>query len=294
MIRVSRPFIFNMDETWISRDEKRTRVIVPREWREAPTLAYAEKVMHITMVMCVSADGSSLPTTAILPIKNFPADLEEQEDLFCWSGTDSGWITNPVYERWVQNVFIPYLNIKRIIHKSPDCPALLYLDGHSTRYSVVAEALFHQHNVKVIVIPPHTSHVLQPLDCGVNRIFKEKLSTYFKKPKGGGNPEMRAALISAAARANHSAMDPYSVRASFAHAGLYPLNPSVILNDPTKVSEGTYTSETPKSGKRGISIEQTVVITEPLLNTAKMQAVSKLPCVLLGVPFGSECRVFGQ
>ena len=196
-----------MDETWITVDERKTKVIVPREYKEASTIANNEKVMHITLVMCLCADGFPIPTTAILPLKHFPKDLQHQHDLFCWSGSESGWINEEIFEKWVEQVFVPVLNIKRLVYGKPNEPALLWLDGHSTRSSVKASAALAAANVVCVTIPAHTSHILQPLDCGVFRTFKSKLSSTFERPLDDSTPAMRVSLLKAAARAAHAAVD---------------------------------------------------------------------------------------
>ncbi len=45
-----------MDETWISPKGKKPLVLVPREWSTAPVIRESEKILHVTMVFCASAD----------------------------------------------------------------------------------------------------------------------------------------------------------------------------------------------------------------------------------------------
>eukprot|EP00301_Raphidiophrys_heterophryoidea_P019447 c4382_g1_i1.p2 GENE.c4382_g1_i1~~c4382_g1_i1.p2 ORF type:complete len:101 (+),score=13.13 c4382_g1_i1:882-1184(+) len=51
-------------------------------------------------------------------------------------------------------------------------PGLLWLDGHSSRLSEDAVILLRDNNITCAIIPSHTSHILQPLDRGVNGAFK--------------------------------------------------------------------------------------------------------------------------
>ena len=80
-----------MDETWISPKGKSARVLVPRELKQAPTIREPERIMHITMIFCVSADGQKIPPTAILPgVKYLPADLADLTDWFHLSSSTTG------------------------------------------------------------------------------------------------------------------------------------------------------------------------------------------------------------
>lgn len=55
-----------------------------------------------------------------------------------------------------------------------DKPKLLIYDGHASHVSVelIEEAM--RHNVTLIKLPPHTTHVLQPLDVAVFKGLKDK------------------------------------------------------------------------------------------------------------------------
>jgi DDE superfamily endonuclease len=198
-----------------------------------------------------------MPSTAILPeLQNFPAGLNTIVHELSWTSTSSGWINDAVYELWVDKIFIPYLDILRTLHDAKDAPALLWIDGHGSRASPIARDHLEKAGVTMVVIPAHTSHVMQPLDCGVNREFKNQLRRAYLHPKSSSIPEVRRALMEAAVKAHYRAVFPEIVRASFRRAGVFPWNPDLILNDPTKVR--TDVSDTPahnttSAGSRQIS-----------------------------------------
>ena len=55
--------------------------------------------------------------------------------------------------------------------------AILFLDGHSSRLCPAAIDYFQRHNVTVIILPSHTTHILQPFDICIS----SPLKTCFKK-----------------------------------------------------------------------------------------------------------------
>ena len=225
-----------MDETWVSLNEKRVRIIVPKDWRQAPVAHDAEFQMHITLIACIAADGNAAKSTVILPLKMFPSDLEGPKNAFYWSGSKKGWITTDIYEQWIREVFIPHLQIKRIIYRQPDAPALLWLDGHSTRGSEVANQLLAENNVFLVTIPGHTSHILAPLDNGYFREFKNYLTKFFKKAKSRSVPDVRKALVEAVVDADYHSKSDKIIKAAFRECGLFPWDVSKIINDPSKVT----------------------------------------------------------
>ena len=52
-------------------------------------------------------------------------------------------------------------------------PVFLFLDGHSSRYSIEAGAYLLENNVIGVIIPSHTSSWAQLNDCGPNKLLKE-------------------------------------------------------------------------------------------------------------------------
>lgn len=221
-------------------NRSRAKVIVPQEWNEAPALIPEWKSKHITLVMTVSADGGHITPCVILPeLQNLPANLQPLQDQFAWTSTDSGWMNDATFENWVESIFIPDVNLKRLAHGKPDAPVLLWIDGHGSRSSPRAQGLLLAAGVTMVVIPSHTSHILQPLDCGIFRVFKTKLSAYFSCPSPSTLPETRRCLMEAAAKAYHCARGYWIIQEAFQKTGLYPWNPSVVVDNPTKVNNAS-------------------------------------------------------
>ena len=252
-----------MDETWITANGRKLRVIVPRDWKTAPLIAENEKTVHITLIFCVSADGHFTTPTAILPnLQLFPPNLQDYQDHFVWSSSKSGWINEEIFTKWVATVFIPHLTTKRIFYRAPLQPAILFVDGHSTRSSSEAQAALSAANVFLVTLPSHTSHILQPLDCGVNRSFKQNLKKHVTHQHDGGVPGQRRMLVEAAVQASSAALNPITIRRAFQKSGVCPWNKGVILTDPTKVTVDP-NGHQPQSlgGQRGASISGRTLVT---------------------------------
>jgi hypothetical protein len=74
-----------------------------------------------------------------------------------------GWSNNNLGFQWLRNVFDPQTRL-------PDRQRrLLILNGHGSHLSAWFCCYSHNHDIDLL-LPPHTSNVLQPLDVGV---FKE-------------------------------------------------------------------------------------------------------------------------
>ena len=195
-----------------------------------------------------------------------------------FAASENGWITKDIFEDWIKKIFLPFLSTKRIFYKKPDQPAVLFLDGHSTRASEPIHALLKTHNVFLVTIPAHTSHVLQPLDCGVNRSFKAQLKKYITIPDDNGTSAQRLMLIEAAIRAGHQCHDPILIGRAFRASGIHPWDKQVILGDKTKVLDDRGSaSSRPIRGPRGPSISGQVLVHGHHTFPAAAQFISGIP-----------------
>ena len=260
--RLNGAWVYNMDETWITSEERSLRVIVPREWSTAPKITETDKTIHYTLIFCISADGQFIPATVILPkLQFFPGDINDLHEFLCWSASSSGWIDSEIYEKWVKQVFVPAITIKRTFLRCPNHPVVLLLDGHSTRSSQEAKDTLAAANVFIITIPSHTSHVLQPLDCGVNRNFKGALRKAITHNHPPGVQGKRRMVLEAGIHAAHIAHAPRTVLTAFKNSGVHPWDKNVILQDLTKVTEGSGSNENlPNRSSRGPKISGRVLV----------------------------------
>jgi hypothetical protein len=84
------------------------------------------------------------------------------------------------------------IKMKREKLNRPDERALVVLDGHSTRLQYKIWKSLSEQNVDAIVLPAHTSNLLQPLDLCVNANFKHLLKDIDKFPS---KTEMTSKLV---------------------------------------------------------------------------------------------------
>ncbi|XP_045466600.1 uncharacterized protein LOC123675298 [Harmonia axyridis] len=119
--------IFNVDECGICIvQSKCPKILALKGKRQIGTLTSAERGSLITVVMCMSADGTFVPPLIIFPRKNSNEQLKKGAP----SGAifrfhPSGWIQTDQFTAWFDH-FIEK------VRPSADHPILLILDGHNT------------------------------------------------------------------------------------------------------------------------------------------------------------------
>lgn len=108
----------------------------------------------------MSATGVYVPPALIFPRKRmnhllFKDSLPGTLNLV----TETGYMNSDVFLEWR----------KHFVHHtkpSQDDPVLLAADNHSSHCSLSAVLYLRKHHVTFLTLPPHTSHVIQPLDKG--------------------------------------------------------------------------------------------------------------------------------
>ena len=79
-----------------------------------------------------------------------------------YSVSDSGWMVAANFKQWFAKMFIPAVK-----HLTTKHPVLLVFDGHHSHISLDLINFASENNIHLLCLPPHTTHLLQPLDVSV-------------------------------------------------------------------------------------------------------------------------------
>ncbi|XP_062597502.1 uncharacterized protein LOC134258915 [Saccostrea cucullata] len=213
--------IFNVDETGFGKCEKREKVVTEKVRKHT----YARSVSstsHITATICVAANGLVLPTFLIYE-NSFPSgsyrDGAPRDWLF---GTSpNGYMDGDLFYKWFETVFLPNCS-KR--------PSLLILDNHESHITLKLIQRAKAEEVELYGLPPHTTHVTQPLDVALFKPMKTKFSdtavnlVYARKDLVIGKAKFAPVLSSAI----DQTFSPHHIKEAFRKTGIYPFNPQVI------------------------------------------------------------------
>ena len=169
------------------------------------------------------ASGQALPPMLIYPRKKcVPEHFKKgavPNTLFSNSG--NGWINTDLYLKWF-NFFVANI--------PPTRPVLLIQDGHGSHVSIELIELARAHNIHLLCLPAHTTHVLQPLNVAVFKSFKSHFAKTCCKYMSN-NPgcvittEAIAALVG---EAWPQSMTPINILSGFRKTGIHPFNPSEV------------------------------------------------------------------
>ena len=129
----------------------------------------------ISILACISAIGKWIPPLLIYKgesgdLMSTWVDEVKTDSMAHFTVSSNGWSNNAIGLVWLQKVFERYTKPKRTTQKR-----LLIVDGHSSHVNMAFVDWADQHGIILLILPPHTTHRLQPLDVG---LF-QPLSTYY-------------------------------------------------------------------------------------------------------------------
>ena len=210
--------IFNCDETGMPLNPGTSKVAAAKGAKHPYQITSGNKA-HITVLACTSAAGYAIPPMVIFDRRALKPELTLGEVPGTFYGlSDSGWIDTDLFHQWFMNHFLRY---------APSCrPLLLLLDGHSAHYQPAVVRMAAEEGVIVFCLPPHTTHVAQPLDNGPFASLKSHWKEACREftVKNPGQVVTRFQFSALFCKAYAKAMTIHTITADFRTTGVYPFN----------------------------------------------------------------------
>ena len=127
----------------------------------------------ITAIECISAAGIPIPLVIIFKAEYTNTSWIPPDTPLDWrfSTSNSGWTSDSHAYEWLTTVFEP---ITRLADLTLHC--LLVIDGHGSHITANVIAYYIEHAIYLLILPPHTSYMLQPLDVAVLAPLKRTLA----------------------------------------------------------------------------------------------------------------------
>ena len=168
--------VLNYDETAITDDAGNPKVITRRSSKSPRAVLNNNKTSRSVM-FAVTADGECLPPYVCTKTKF----KEDELDGFCpphcyWDTSKSGWFNMCVFDNWFEAVVAPWAISHQGKHK------VVLGDNLSSHLSPVSLKRAEELGVHFRLLPPNTTHFLQPLDVAffgpLKRAWRDQLLTY--------------------------------------------------------------------------------------------------------------------
>ncbi len=139
--------------------------------------------------------------------------------------SESGWTNDKIGFLWLRDIFdaqTKRLTIGRY--------RLLVLDGHSSHNTVDFDDYCKKNNIITLYMPPHASHLLQPLDVAcfapLKRAYGHRVETLMSSRY---MHITKSDFLSIYVPSRSEALTERNIRAGFRASGLCPFNPDAVL-----------------------------------------------------------------
>ena len=181
----------------------------------------------MTIVECICADGSAIHPLIIYKGENLQTGWipPEMDKDWNWSCNTKGWTCDRIAKEWIRRVFEPATRAKANGERR-----ILICDGHGSHVSADFIRYCIDSGIILFLMPPHSSHLCQPLDVGVFSPLKEYMNQEINETLKYGVPNIKKFEWAAAyQRARPKAMSVNNIISAFRTAGLIPFNRRKVL-----------------------------------------------------------------
>ncbi|OQE11327.1 hypothetical protein PENFLA_c072G04132 [Penicillium flavigenum] len=220
--------VYNFDETGFAMGLTSTaRVISRSDFYGRRALLQPGNREWVTVIECTNASGWVLPPCMIFKGKVFieswfdglPGDWR-------FEVSPNGWTSDEIGLRWLKKLFIPTTS-----SRTKGGYRLLILDGHGSHLTPKFDEICEENKIIPICMPPHSSHLLQPLDIGCFAVLKRAYGRLVEfKMRNGINHIDKLDFLEAYPLARMEAFKPETIKNSFQSASLIPFAPERVIS----------------------------------------------------------------
>ena len=220
--------IYNFDETGFAIGLITTAKVVTRaEYYGRRVLLQPGNRAWVTTIECINASGWALPPCVIFKGKVYIESwFDGLPEDWRFEVSPNGWTSDEIGLRWLEKLFIPSTS-----SRTKGKYRLLILDGHGSHLTAEFDQICEKNNIIAICMPPHSSHLLQPLDIGCFAVLKRAYSRLIEsKMRARINHIDKLDFLEVYPSARIEAFKSETIKKSFAAAGLMPYNPDQVIS----------------------------------------------------------------
>lgn len=179
-------FIINYDETNITDDPGRKKVITRRGSKHAHRMMNSTKTSHSVM-FSGTASGVLLPIYLVFKAEHlYDSWTTGGPKGARYNRSKSGWFDSRIFAEWFRTIVLPYCRK----HDPENLKwKILIGDNLASHISVEVIDACEIHRIKFILLPPNTTSLMQPLDLAYFRPLKCKWRNVLEQWKKGNRKE---------------------------------------------------------------------------------------------------------
>src|SRR6187402_340165 len=216
-----------------------------------------------TAIACINSEGWSVPPFLVVQGKNHLSNWYTDGGLppdWVIKPTSNGWTNNETGLEWLKHFD------KHTTTRAKGPYRILVLDGHESYESAEFQEYCKAHNIITLGLPPHSSHLTQPLDVRcfsvLKRVYGRQIETFIKAHI---NHITKVEFFLAFAAAYKESITAQNAQAGFRGTGLVPFDPQAVLSKldvrlrtltpsrPSSTDANPWVSQTPSNPMEALS-----------------------------------------
>ncbi|RKK31124.1 hypothetical protein BFJ66_g15995 [Fusarium oxysporum f. sp. cepae] len=250
--------IWNFDETGFMMGVISSAIVITSsERRGRPKSVQPGNREWVTAIQAINAEGQAIDPFIVVAGQYHLANWYRESNLpasWAIATTQNGWTDNETGLEWLK-----HFN-RCTTDRSVGAYRLLILDGHESHHSADFQIYCEENNIITLCMPPHSSHLLQPLDVGCFGLLKKAYGREIEHLIRRSITHIsKTEFFPAFYAAFQLTMTEANIKGGFRGAGLAPFDPEVViskldvqLRTPTPVEEEAqqaqlWTSKTPRT-----------------------------------------------
>jgi hypothetical protein len=247
---------YNFDETGFMMGQiSPGAVVTASERRGRPKAIQPGDREWATAIVSINAKGWAIPAFLIFKAHHHLSAWYKEEDLphdWVIGVSDNGWTTNKLGLDWLKH-FDRHTKERTIgTHR------LLIIDGHESHDSLEFQQYCKDNKIIALCLPPHSSHLTQPLDVGCFAALKKAYGRQAEiLMRNRINHITKTEFLPCFIRAYNAAITSKNIQGGFRGAGLVPFDPDRVImaldvklrtpSPPLPVNNELWQSQTPSN-----------------------------------------------
>ena len=223
-------------------DRRTGKVVVSRKTKQAYSESKGSRD-HITVNACLSASGQIIPPHIIFS-QAYPSGSYARDgpDGALYSVAPNGYMDSELCYGFIDKLFIPSTS-------HIEGPKLLVMDGHGSHIDIKTVELCKANNVHLYCLPPHTTHVFQPLDVAIFYPVQTHFSKLTQHVKLATleweNPVnvCKSNFTKPFKEAWESALTTFLIKKGFRKCGVYPIDRDAVDKSQLAPEDQTFTPQ---------------------------------------------------
>ena len=219
--------IYNFDETGFQMGVISTAKVVTAAEKARTDLIQPGNREWVTVIESINSAGWILPPMVVFKGKmNQRSWYQDIPHSWKVGVSENGWTTDEIGLKWLKTLFGPYTQ-----DRTTGKYRLLILDGHGSHVTAEFDQYCADHLIIVLCMPPHSSHLLQPLDVSCFSVLKRSYGSRVQEQmRAGINHVDKDDFLEYYMQARTATYSTSTIQSGFRATGLVPFNPDEVLS----------------------------------------------------------------